>query len=140
MSEKAWVGAIYLKDEGGYRIVLKSLHHYKKRLRTLQNSPELRNAAAMFGPVLVQQAAKTVPKIDEMVQIIQDCLEGTRPIDEIRREMPFLEKALACYKADIFRARDSGHDYFVTLVGDMRDAEGDLPSIKAAQEKIRQFS
>ena len=75
MSEKAWVGAIYLKDEGGYQIVLKSLHHYKKRLRTLQNSPELKNAAAMFGPVLVQQAAKTVPKIDEMVQIIQDCLD-----------------------------------------------------------------
>lgn len=139
MSEKAWVGAIYLKDEGGYQIVLKSLRHYKKRLRTLGNSPELKNAAAMFGPVLVQQAAKTIPKIDEMVQIIHDCLEGTRHMEEIRSEVSFMEKALACYEADIHRARDSGHDYFVTLVGDMGRAEDDLPSIKLAQEKIRQF-
>ncbi len=33
---------VYLKDEGGYEIVLKSLNHYKKRLRTIGNSPELR--------------------------------------------------------------------------------------------------
>ena len=35
MSEKTWMGAIYLKDEGGYEIILKSLRHYKKRLRTM---------------------------------------------------------------------------------------------------------
>ena len=140
MSEKAWVGAIYLKDEGGYQIVLKSLHHYKKRLKTLRNSPELKNAAAMFGPVLVQQAAKTVPKIDEMVQILHACLEGTISMDKIRHEVPFLEKALACYETDILRARDSGHDYFVTLVGNMRDADSDLLSIKTAKERIRQLS
>ena len=38
MSKKFWVGAIYLKDEGGYEIVLKSLRHYKNRLRTMGNS------------------------------------------------------------------------------------------------------
>jgi len=42
MSENAWIGAIYLKDEGGYEIVLKSLRHYKNRLKTISNSPELK--------------------------------------------------------------------------------------------------
>ena len=28
-----WMGGIFLKDEGGYEIVLKSLTHYKKRLQ-----------------------------------------------------------------------------------------------------------
>ncbi len=30
MSEKIWLGGIYLKEEGGYKIILKSLTHYKK--------------------------------------------------------------------------------------------------------------
>ncbi len=51
MSEKIWIGGIYLKDEGGYEIVLKSLQHYKKRLRSIEDSPELKEAAAMFGYV-----------------------------------------------------------------------------------------
>ena len=139
MSEKTWMGAIYLKDEGGYQIVFKSLHHYKKRLKTLGSSPELKNAAAMFGPLLVQQAAKTIPKIDQITHALINCLENTRDMNIIRSETSFLEKALACYESDIHKARDSGHDYFVNLVGNMRDAEDDLASIKVAQEKINQF-
>jgi len=47
MSERIWIGAIYLKDEGGYEIVLKSLRHYKNRLKTIGNSPELKDAACL---------------------------------------------------------------------------------------------
>ena len=32
MSEKIWIGGIYLKEEGGYQIILKSLTHYKKMI------------------------------------------------------------------------------------------------------------
>ncbi len=63
MSEKTWMGAIYLKDEGGYEIILKSLKHYKKRLRSIEDSPELKEAAAMFAPVLTQQAMKHIQKL-----------------------------------------------------------------------------
>ena len=34
MSEKLWIGGIYLKEEGGYQIILRSLNHYKKRLQS----------------------------------------------------------------------------------------------------------
>ncbi len=140
MSEKIWIGAIYLKDEGGYEIVLKSLRHYKNRLRTMGNSPELKEAGAMFAPVLNQQAMKTVPKIDEVIQKIQDNIGDIRSVNKLSEDIPFLEKALTCYEADIHRAQDIGHEYFVKLVGNMNEAKNDLKTIKIALEKIKQYS
>ena len=140
MSEKIWIGAIYLKDEGGYEIVLKSLRHYKNRLRTIGNSPELKEAGAMFAPLLNQQAMKTVPKIDEVIQKIQDNIGDIRSVNKLSEDIPFLEKALACYEADIHRAQDIGHESFVKLVGNMAEAKNDLKTIKIALEKIKQYS
>ncbi len=140
MSEKIWIGGIYLKDEGGYEIVLKSLRHYKNRLKTLGNSPELKDAAAMFAPILYQQAMKTIPKIDETIQKIQDNLGDIQSVNKLSEDVPFLEKALSCYEADIHKAQDTGHEYFVKLVGDMVVAKNDLETIKIALDKIKQFS
>ena len=140
MPEKIWIGAIYLKDEGGYEIVLKSLRHYKNRLKTIGNSPELKNAAGMFASVLNQQAMKTIPKIDEVIQKIQDNLEDAQSNSNLNDDVPFLEKALLCYEADIHKAQDIGHEYFVKLVGDMVEARNDLETIKIALDKIKQYS
>ena len=140
MPEKIWIGAIYLKDEGGYEIILKSLRHYKNRLRTIGNSPELKEAGAMFAPLLNQQAMKTVPKIDEVIQKIQNNIGDIRSVNKLSEDIPFLEKALACYEADIHRAQDIGHEYFVKLVGNMSEAKNDLKTIKIALEKINQYS
>ena len=140
MSEKTWIGAIYLKDEGGYEIVLKSLRHYKNRLKTMGNSPELKGAAAMFAPVLYQQAMKTLPKIDEVIQRIQNNLGDIQSINKLSDDIPFLEKALLCYEADIHKVEDIGHEYFVKLVGDMTKAKNDLKTIKIALDKIKQYS
>ena len=140
MSDKIWIGAIYLKDEGGYEIVLKSLRHYKNRLKTMGNSPELKDAAAMFAPILYQQAMKTIPKIDEVIQKVQDNLGDIQSINKLSEDVPFLEKALLCYEADIHKAQDTGHEYFVKLVGDMVVTKNDLETIKIALDKIKQFS
>ena len=140
MSEKIWIGAIYLKEEGGYEIILKSLRHYRNRLKTIGNSPELKDAAAMFAPILYQQAMKTIPKIDEVVRNIQENLGDVQSISKSSEDVPFLEKALSCYKSDIHKAQDTGHEYFVKLVGDMTIAKKDLEDIKTALEKIKQFS
>ncbi len=140
MPEKIWIGAIYLKDEGGYEIVLKSLRHYKNRLRTIGNSPELKEAGAMFAPLLNQQAMKTVPKIDEVIQKIHDNLGDIQSVNKIKEDVPFLEKALTCYEADIHKAEDTGHEYYVKLVGDMAKGKSDLETIKIALDKIKQYS
>jgi hypothetical protein len=140
MSEKIWIGAIYLKDEGGYEIVLKSLRHYKNRLKTIGNSPDLKDTAGMFSSILNQQAMKTVPKIDETIQKIQDNLGDIQSVNKIKEDVQFLEKALTCYESDIHKAEDTGHEYYVKLVGDMVKARDDLEAIKLALDKIKQYS
>ncbi|HSG84598.1 MAG: hypothetical protein ACE5RS_03670 [Nitrosopumilus sp.] len=140
MTEKIWIGRIYVKNEGGYEIILKSLNHYKNRLKTLNESPELKDAAAMFASVLNQQARKTVPKINEVIEKIHKSLEDTLAMNELEEERQFLEKALTCYESDIHKAEDTGHEYFVKLVGDMGEARNDLKRIKIALEKINEFS
>jgi len=140
MTEKIWLGGIFLKEEGGYEIILKSLNHYKNRLKTLNDSPELKDSAAMFASVLNQQARKTVPKINEVIEKIVDNLDNNKNTDEIFEEKSFLEKALSCYEADIHKAEDTGHEYFVKLVGDMAQARKDLDTIKIALDKINNFS
>ena len=139
MSEKIELG-VYLKDEGGYEIVLKSLNHYKKRLRTIGNSPELKDSSAMFGTILQQEAMKTIPKIDEMVKKIQDGLSDIKLLNSLSEDAPFLLKALLCYESDIKKAQDTGHEYFLKLVGDLPLVKNDLELIKKASDKIREFS
>ena len=139
MAEKIWIGSIYLKQEGGYEIIIKSLKHYKKRLQTLGNSPELKESAAMFASVLNQQAAKTVPVIDKTIEKIEESLKDAKLINNLSEDIPFLEKALSCYEADIQRAEEIGHEYFIKLVGNLEEAKKDLPTIKIAIEKMKQY-
>lgn len=140
MSDKVWLGAMYLKDEGGYEVVIKSLKHYKNRLRTIGNSPELKDAAAMFASVLNQQASKTIPKIDEMIQKIYASLYSIELVNHLKEDMSFLEKALQCHIADIDKAKTSGDKYFLKLVGNLDDSDDISDAIKVALEKIKQYS
>lgn len=140
MSEKIWLGEIYLKDEGGHEIILKSLDHYKKRLKTIGNSPELKDSAAMFASILQQEAIKTIPKIDEIIKKIQEGLSDNKPLNSLSDDLPFLRKALLCYEADIKKAQDTGHEYFLKLVGNLPSIKNDLAIIKEALDEINQFS
>ncbi len=83
---------------------------------------------------------KTIPKIDETIQKVQDNLGDIQSVNKLSEDVPFLEKALECYEADIHKAQDTGHEYFIKLVGDMRVAKNDLETIKIALDKIKQFS
>ena len=140
MVDKIWIGGIFLKNEGGYEIVLKSLSHYKKRLQTIGNSPELKEAAAMFAPVLQQQAVKIVPQIDVTVSKIQDALSDSIPVDSLADDVPLMQKALECYQSDIEKAETTGHEYFQKLLGDITRAKQDSTIIAQAIDKIKQVS
>ena len=140
MVDKIWLGGIFLKNEGGYEIVLKSLGHYKKRLQTIGNSPELKEAAAMFAPVLQQQAVKIVPQIDVTVSKIQDALSDSIPVDSLADDVPLMQRALECYQSDIEKAETTGHEYFQKLLGDITRAKQDSTIIAQAIDKIKQVS
>ena len=45
MSEKLWIGGIYLKEEGGYEIILKSLTHYRKEITNYSRKSRIKRSS-----------------------------------------------------------------------------------------------
>ena len=140
MSEKIWVGGIYLKEEGGYKIILKSLTHYKKRLQTIHSSPEVKQAAAMFAPVLQSQAKKRIPMIESTKENIEKFLLGSKATEELEQNLEIIQKALECRKSDIEKAESTSEDYFIKLIKDVEESKKDLPDIENALLKIKSYS
>ena len=140
MSKKNWIGGIYLKDEGGYAIILKCLTHYKKRLQTIHASPELKEAAAMFAPVLQSQAKKRIPMIDDVKEQIERFLLNLTKLKVLEEKIEIIEKALECRKSDIEKAETTPDEYFTKLLVDVQESKKDLEPIKNALTKIKEYS
>lgn len=140
MSEKVWIGGIYLKEEGGYEIILKSLTHYKKRLQTIHASPEVKEAAAMFAPVLQSQAKKRIPMIENTKTDIEKFLVDSKIIEPLQQDLEIIEKALECRKSDIEKAETTSDEYFLKLVENLDESKKDLPQIENALKKIKLYS
>jgi hypothetical protein len=139
MSEKIWIGGIYLKEEGGYQIILKSLIHYKKRLQTIHSSPELKQAAAMFAPVLQSQAKKRIPMIENTIEKIKIFLLDSAKSELLKEDVEILEKALECRKSDIEKAENTSDEYFVKLLGNFQESKKDVEQINNALKKIKEY-
>ena len=106
---------------------------------TVDKSPEIKDSAAMFGGILLLAARKEMPKINETIQKIQKGLSDTQSVNTLEEDIPFLEKALSSYELDIQKAQDTGHEYYLSLVGDLASVKNDLDLIKIAKSKINQF-
>ena len=139
MSKRIWIGGMYLKEKGGYKIILKSLIHYKKRLQTIHASPELKEAAAMFAPVLQSQAKKRIPIIEETQIKIEKFLLGTISSEILEESLEILEKALECRKSDIEKAENIPDEYFIKLLGDVQESKKDTEQINNALIKIKEY-
>ena len=140
MSEKIWIGGIYLKEEGGYKIILKSLTHYKKRLQSIHASPEVKQAAAMFAPVLQSQAKKRIPMIESAKENIKKFLVNSKVLESLEQDLEIIEKALECRKSDIEKAESTSEDYFIKLIKDVEESKKDLPDIEKALLKIKSYT
>ena len=140
MTKKIWLGGIYLKDQGGYEIILKSLIHYKKRLQTIHASPELKEAAAMFAPVLQSQAKKRIPMIENVKEKIEKFLLNLATCESFEEDLEIVQKALECRKSDIKKAENAPDEYFIKLLGDFQESKKDLEPIENALTKIKEYS
>ena len=140
MPEKIWLGGIYLREEGGYKIILKSLIHYKKRLQTIHASPELKEAAAMFAPVLQSQAKKRIPMIESTKENIEKFLLDSKSTESLEQNLEIMEKALECRKSDIEKAESTSEDYFIKLIKDVEESKKDIPDIDNALLKIKAYT
>jgi len=139
MAESIWLGAIFLKEEGGYQIVLRALNHYKKRLRTINTSPEL-SGAPMFVQVVEQEAMKTFPKIKNIIEQINEGLNDINSLNQLQNDVTFIEKSLNSYKIDLEKALSETHQYYVQLIPESKKYKSDLALIENALQKIAQFS
>ncbi len=136
---ETWLGGIFLKEEGGYEIVLRALNHYKKRLRTISSSPEL-SEAPMFVQVVEQEAMKTFPKIQNIIEQVNQCLTDTSSLNQLENEIPIIEKSLSSYKTDLQKALIGSHEYYTKLIPEANSHKADLKLIENALQKINQFS
>ena len=139
MSKKIWMGGIHLKEGGGYKIILKSLIHYKKRLQTIHASPEVKQAAAMFAPVLQSQAKKRIPMIENTIEKIKIFLLDSTKSELLKEDVEILEKALECRKSDIEKAENTSDEYFVKLLGNFQESKKDVEQINNALKKIKEY-
>lgn len=137
MSQKVWLGRIYLKEEGGYELVLRALNHYKKRLRNIRNSPEIKDAP-MFAQIVEQEAMKAYPLVGTLIKKISEGLENSEVLSGLESDIALFEKALSCYQSDI-QKMDSD-SFYSELIPDKTVANADLPNITSALSKIAEFS
>lgn len=139
MSENIWMGGIFLKEEGGYDIVIKALNHYKKRIRTIDNTPGLKDAGGMFASILQQEAMKTHPKVQQAIDKINEFLKNQNTLRDIQGEVPLIEKALRCYQSDIQKATDIGDSYYLSLFENLEKIKNDMGMVKDALERINKY-
>ncbi len=136
---QVWIGGIYLKEEGGYEIILRSLRHYRKRLRSIGRSPELTNAP-MFAQIVLQEANKTGPTIDPAISKINDALGNPEAVAGLQADLSLYERALICYRSDIEKAQNGTDEFYSKLISDNAMATADCQNIGTALKKIKQFS
>jgi hypothetical protein len=136
MSHKVWLGRIYLKEEGGYELVLRALHHYKKRLRNIRRSPEVKDAP-MFAQIIEQEAQKAYKTADSVIAKISEGLQNPESLKDLEADLSIMEKALACYQSDI--EKTDTDSFYSELISDKNTAGLDLPKIKSALEKITTY-
>jgi hypothetical protein len=138
MSQKIWLGGIYLKEEGGYDLIIRSLNHYKKRLRNIRRAPEVKDAP-MFAQLIEQEAMKAYSLIDKTIEKIRAGLQNSDILKDLEYDIALFEKALNCYYSDISKL-NSPDLFYSDLIPDRKIAESDFGIIKAALEKITRFS
>lgn len=131
----AWRGIIFFKDEDGYKIILRALVHYKKRLRTIRSSPEL-SGAAMFSQIIEQEAVKTHGKIEALIAKIPQYLTDSQCTD-LADEIPIFEKALKSYRSDLLKAQSSEHEYYEKLIESHIIHNTEISTIDDALNKLQ---
>jgi hypothetical protein len=136
---QVWLGGIYLKEEGGYEIVLRALNHYRKRLKLIGRSPELKNAP-MFAQIVIQEANKTGPMLDHAISKIKNALENPKTLNDLQADIALYEKALNCYYSDVQKAQNETEKFYLELLSGNNAAMTDYKNIKMALEKVNQFS
>ncbi len=139
MAEKTWLGSIFIKNEGGFEIIMRALNHYNRRLHRISDSPEIADTGAMFGSILQSEATKNTPKLKPIANRLRTSLTDTSTLSELEKDTEIIEKAMICYKADIIKAVDDADVYYTRLLEGNSDFKSDLPKIDDSIKRLKQY-
>ncbi len=137
MSARTWLGGIYLR-EGGHGIVLRALDHYRRRVANVGSDPQIRDVPSL-RILVVEEGKKTAEKVPLVIKIINAGLDNPKLIEQVEFEVPLIEKALNCYKSDIEKIVNTMVERYTYLFDEPKNLQSDLPLIKEALVKIKQF-
>lgn len=138
MSEKVWLGPVFIKGEG-FEIIMRALNHYNKRLHRIAQSPEIADAGAMFGSVLEAESKRVAPTLRPIAEKLRAGLVDTSQMTELRKDVPLIQKALTCYKSDIKKAQGSTGGYYYDMVAGNTHIQSDLGLIDQSIKKLEQY-
>jgi len=137
MSARTWLGGIYLR-EGGHGIVLRALDHYRRRVANVGSDPQIRDVPSL-RILVVDEGKKTAEKVPLVIKIINAGLDNPKLIEQVEFEVPLIEKALNCYKSDIEKIVNTMVERYTYLFDEPKNLQEELPLIKEALVKIKQF-
>lgn len=140
--EGVWLGSIYVKDEGGYAVVLRALRHYARRLASIGASPELSGGGGAFAQIISHEASRTGPLVVDLVKRLPALLAEDGGAGRLEPDVPLIKRALESYRADLARAADPAADqYYRGLVARASpQPDADEPArVEAALRRIGQY-
>ena len=124
-------GIEYLVTGDGSGVVLESLAHYIRRLRTM--GEDASSGGGMFGMVIRQAAIKRHPAARRTQQSVLDFLAGGAvPTEE---EMQIVRSALDCYESDMMQAA-GGSRYHARLLGVDEVPDAKVRAVREARAAI----
>jgi len=137
MSARTWLGGIYLRERG-HGIVLRALDHYRRRVANVGSDPQIRDVPSL-RILIVEEGKKTAEKVPLIIKIINAGLDNPKLIEQVEFEVSLIEKALNCYKSDIEKIANTMMGRYTYLFDEPKNLQSDLPLIKEALVKIKQF-
>lgn len=94
----AWLGGIFVGDEGGHAVVLRALCHYRGRLRAAC-APDALAGAPSMAALVSGEAARTLPLADGAAASVLRFLAGDEPASALEGRVPLVLRALESYAA-----------------------------------------
>ena len=136
---RTWLGGIFIRGTG-YGIVTKALNHYRKRVATVGNDPQLQESAMNLRMLVAEEGKKTAQKVDVLIKIINAAKNDPKMINQVEFEVPLIEKALTCYKADIEKIGETMHERYVDLFDEPKNLQFEIPLIEEALIEVKKFA
>ena len=88
---------------------------------------------------MVEEGKKTAQKVDMVIKIISAGKNDPKMINQVEFDVPLIEKALTCYKADIAKIGETMHERYLELFDEPKNLQFDLQLIDEALQEIKKF-